>query len=234
VGLYPQQLEQELDQPVALPISPPQVAPGMPIDLLRRRPDIRRAERELAAATARIGLATADLYPRLSLTGNFNTVSAGTQDLFNWRSRSYGIGPTVTWPIFDAARLRRVVDVRTAQQEQALAQYQRTVLAALEEVHNAIVTFVTEQQRHRSLADAVAADRTAADVARAQYRQGVVDFLHVLDAQRSLFESEDRLADSDRAVTTALVALYKSLAGGWEPVTPPQEAHAQTPESTQP
>jgi NodT family efflux transporter outer membrane factor (OMF) lipoprotein len=237
LGQQPEALTDQLSKPTPVPVPPPEIAIGVPAELLRRRPDIRRAERELAAATARIGVATADLFPRLSLTGNFATVSAGTQDLFDWRSMTYGVGPTVTWPIFDAGRLRRLVDVRTAQQAQALAQYERTVLGALEEVHNALVTFVTEQQRHRALASAVAADRTAADVARAQYRQGIVDFLHVLDAQRSLFESEDRLADSDRAVTTALVALYKALAGGWKPVAPPpppQEARAQTTQVTHP
>jgi NodT family efflux transporter outer membrane factor (OMF) lipoprotein len=235
-GQQPEALTAELAKPAPLPVPPPEIAIGVPAELLRRRPDIRRAERQLAAATARIGQATADLYPHFSLTGNFAMISADTNQLFDWRSRSFGIGPTVSWPIFDAGRLRRVIDIRSAQQEQALAEYERTVLGALEEVHNAIVTFATEQERHASLARAVAADKTAADVAQAQYRQGVVDFLNVLDAQRSLFESQDDLADSDRAVTTALVALYKALAGGWQPLHPadnrpqsraPQQAGAE-------
>jgi NodT family efflux transporter outer membrane factor (OMF) lipoprotein len=216
----PEALTAELSQAAPVPVPPPEIAIGVPAELLRRRPDIRRAERRLAAATARIGVAKADLYPRFSLTGNFMMLSADTQDLFDWRSRSYGIGPSVSWPIFDAGRLRRVVDIRTAEQEAALAEYDRTVLGALEEVHNAIENFATEQQRHRALVDAVTADQTAAEVAQAQYRQGVVDFLNVLDAQRSLFESQDQLADSDRAVTTALVGLYKALAGGWAPAAP--------------
>jgi NodT family efflux transporter outer membrane factor (OMF) lipoprotein len=225
LGQQPEALTGELTtKPTPVPVPPPQIAIGLPAELLRRRPDIRRAERELAASTARIGQAKAALYPRLSLTGNFAMISASTSDLFDWNSRSYGIGPTVTMPLFDAGRLRRHVDVRTAQQEQALANYERTVLGAFEEVHNAIVTFVTEQERHRALVDAVAADRTAAEVSQAQYKQGVVDFLNVLEAQRSLFESEDQLADSDRAVTTALVALYKAVAGGWEPAVVPPAA----------
>jgi NodT family efflux transporter outer membrane factor (OMF) lipoprotein len=231
VAQQPEALTEELSKAAPAPVPPPEIAIGVPAELLRRRPDIRRAERQLAAATARIGQATADLYPKFSLTGNFMMISAETNQLFDWRSRSFGVGPTVSWPIFDAGRIRRVIDIRTAQQEEALASYERTVLGALEEVHNAIVAFATEQERHASLARAVAADRTAADVARAQYRQGVVDFLNVLDAQRSLFESEDELADSDRAVTTALVALYKALAGGWEPVTPPTQQTRPQPQT---
>lgn len=221
LGKEPEALVGELSVHRELAVAPPEIAIGVPAELLRRRPDIRRAERELAAATARIGQAKADLYPKLSLTGSFAMMSADTKDLFDWNSRSYGVGPTVTFPLFDAGRLRRVVDVRTAQQEAALANYQRTVLGALEETHNAIVTFATEQQRRQALAEAVVADQTAADVAQLQYKQGIVDFLNVLDAQRELFKSQDALADSDRAVMTALVALYKSLAGGWDPPPTP-------------
>jgi len=220
LGQQPEALTDELTPPQPVPLPPPEIAIGVPAELLRRRPDIRRAERQLAAATARIGQATADLYPKFSLTGNFSMLSADTTKLFDWRSATYGVGPTVTWPIFDADRLHRLVDIRSAEQEQALAQYDRTVLGALEETHNALVALATEQQRHRALADAVAADQTAVAVAQDQYRQGVTDFLNVLVAQRSLFESQDQLADSDRAVTTSLVALYKALAGGWEPVAP--------------
>lgn len=216
LGQEPEALTEELKRPQPVPTVPPEVAVGLPAELLRRRPDIRRAERQLAAATARVGQANADLYPKLSLTGNFMMMDADTHGLFDWRSRSLGIGPTVSWPIFDAGRLRQLINVRNAEQEQAMATYQRTVLGALEETHNAIVAFVTEQQRHRALQDAVTADQTAADVSQAQYRQGIVDFLNVLDAQRSLFESEDQLADSDRAVTTSLIALYKALGGGWQ------------------
>jgi NodT family efflux transporter outer membrane factor (OMF) lipoprotein len=227
LGQPPEALTAELSSPRPVPVPPPEIAIGIPADLLRRRPDIRRAERDFAAATARIGQAKADLYPKFSLTGNFAMLSADAKNLFDWRSRSFGFGPTVSWPIFDAGRLLRLVDVRNAQQEQALATYDRTVLGALEEVHNAIVTFATEQERHRALIDAVAADQSAVDIARGQYKQGVVDFLNVLEAQRSLFESQDQLADSDRAVTTSLVALYKALGGGWEPASPP--AMLQTP-----
>jgi multidrug efflux system outer membrane protein len=218
-GQQPEALTDELTPPQPVPVPPPEIAIGVPAELLRRRPDIRRAERDLAAATARIGQATADLYPKLSLTGSFAMLSADTKSLFDWRSRNFGVGPTITWPIFDAGRLRSVIDIRTADQERAMAQYDRTVLGALEEVHNALVAFATEQERHRALDDAVTADQTGADIALGQYRQGVIDFLNVLESQRSLFESQDQLADSDRMVTTSLIALYKALGGGWEAVS---------------
>jgi NodT family efflux transporter outer membrane factor (OMF) lipoprotein len=228
LGEQPEALTSELSKPAAVPVPPPQIAIGVPGELLRRRPDIRRAERDLAAATARTGQATANLYPRFSLTGNFTMLSADTKDLFDWNSRSFGFGPTVSWPIFDANRLRSLVDVRSAQQQAAEAQYEKTVLGALEEVHNAIVAFASEQQRRLALVHAVDADRTAAEVARGQYKQGVIDFLGVLDAERSLHDSEDELADSERLVTTSLVALYKALAGGWNPTPTQSLAHATT------
>lgn len=226
LGEQPEALTSELSTQQAVPVPPPQIAIGVPAELLRRRPDIRRAERELASATAQVGVATANLYPKFSLTGNFLMLSADTKDLFDWNSRSFGFGPTVSWPIFDANRIRSVIDVRNAQQEQAEATYERTVLGALEEVHNAIVAFASEQERRLALVHAVEADRTAAEVARGQYKQGVIDFLGVLDAERSLYESEDQLADSNRLVTTSLVSLYKALAGGWDPATPNALARA--------
>jgi NodT family efflux transporter outer membrane factor (OMF) lipoprotein len=215
-GQQPEALTAELSPPRPVPVPPPEIAIGLPAELLRRRPDIRRAERDLAAATARIGQATADLYPKFSITGSFAMLSADTKSLFDWRSRNFGVGPTITWPIFDAGRLRSVIDIRTAEQERAMAQYDRTVLGALEEVHNALVAFATEQERHRALVDAVTADQASTDIALVQYRRGIIDFLNVLETQRSLFESQDQLADSDRIVTTSLIALYKALAGGWE------------------
>ena len=215
LGQQPEALTAELAPHRPVPVPPAQIAVGLPAELLRRRPDIVAAERRLASATALIGVATADLYPRFQLVGSFTATSSDTADLFDFKSRSFGIGPSVSFPLFDAGRLRRLVDVRNAQADAALADYDRTVLGALEEAHDAIVTFVTEQQRHAALVDAVTADQTAADVSAAQYKQGLVDFLNVLDAQRSLFDSEDALADSDRAVTTALVALYKAIGGGW-------------------
>jgi len=199
-----------------LPKLPAEVPVGLPSDLLRRRPDIRRAERKLAASTARIGAAVADLFPRFSLTGNFNMQAGDFGSLANWNSRSFGIGPGVMWPILEGGRLRAAIDVRNAQQQQALVQYQITVINAVREVRDAITTFGYEQDRRSRLNEAVTADRKSMDMANQMYQQGLVDFLAVLDAERSLFASEDALAQSDRLVLTDLIALYKALGGGWE------------------
>ncbi|MFA7235272.1 MAG: efflux transporter outer membrane subunit [Phycisphaeraceae bacterium] len=216
LGTGPEALIEELSTESPIPVPPSQVGVGLPSELLRRRPDIRRAERELAASTARIGVAVADLFPKFSLTGSFGLQSSDIGDLMHWTSRDFSIGPAMRWPIFDGGQLRAVVRVRTAQQEQALVRYQQTVLTALSEVEDAIVAYQTEQQRRQSLRQTVASSQEAADLADQLYRQGLTDFLTVLDAQRSLYQSQDVLAQSDRAVTINLIALYKALGGGWE------------------
>jgi NodT family efflux transporter outer membrane factor (OMF) lipoprotein len=194
----------------------------VPADLLRRRPDIRRAEREVAAAAARVGVAVADLYPRFSLTGAFSLQSSDVSKLLNGDSRAFAFGPAVRWPIFDAGALRAVVKVRHAQQEQALARYEQTVLQALEEVHDALTGFITEQDRRKSLQAAVKANEEATELAEGLYRQGLTDFTSVLDAERQLYQSQEELLQSETAVTTSLVTLYKALGGGWETGHPPE------------
>jgi outer membrane protein, multidrug efflux system len=200
---------------------------GLPAELLRRRPDIRRAERDLAAATARIGVATADLYPQFSLTGAFNMQASDSHDLLEWRSRSWSYGPSFRWLIFDAGRVRAAIKARTAQQEQALIMYEQTVLRAMEEVQDAIVAFNTELERRKSLRDAVASSQESVELAGELYRQGLADFLSVLDAQRQLFQSQEALVLSDRMLTTSLISLYKALGGGWEPPPATQPAAAK-------
>lgn len=224
VGREPAALSEQLTPAGALPDVPAVVPVGLPSELLRRRPDVRRAERELAAATARTGAATADLFPRFALTGNLGLQSLSPDKLFNTNSVYSAIGPSINWPIFDAGRIRSNIQVQNERQEQALIRYEQSVLQALQDVEDALTNYASEQVRHQSLAEAVAADRRAVDVAQDRYRQGVVDFLTVLDAQRSLFRSQDALAESDRLVATNLVALYKALGGGWEP---PGEAQLQ-------
>jgi outer membrane protein, multidrug efflux system len=224
VGREPAALSEQLTPAGALPDVPAVVPVGLPSELLRRRPDVRRAERELAAATARTGAATADLFPRFSLTGNLGLQSLSPDKLFRTDSVYSAIGPAINWPIFDAGRIRSNIRVQDERQEQALIRYEQSVLQALQDVEDALTNYASEQVRHQSLAEAVAADRRAVDVAQDRYRQGVVDFLTVLDAQRSLFRSQDALAESDRLVATDLVALYKALGGGWEP---PGEAQLQ-------
>jgi NodT family efflux transporter outer membrane factor (OMF) lipoprotein len=212
----PGALSDELSKESPIPALPPEVLVGLPSELLRRRPDIRRAERQLAAATAQIGATTADLFPRFSLTGAAGLHSISASDWFSGPSQFWSIGPTVRWPIFDAGRIRANIAVRNAQQAQALTQYERTILTAFEDVENSLVNYSREQARHRALRDAVAANRRAVEMSNELYVRGLVDFLNVLENQRSLFASESDLAQSEATMATNLVALYKALGGGWQ------------------
>jgi NodT family efflux transporter outer membrane factor (OMF) lipoprotein len=216
LGQDPESLADELTPPAPIPPTPPEVPVGVPAEMLRRRPDIRRAENQLAAATARVGVATADLYPRFTLSGNINLEGDTIGHFTSYDSRAFGFGPALSWPIFDAGRIRANIAVSNERQKQSLLNYQQTVLGALREVEDALASFRNEQARRASLADAVTNSRDATDLARQQYEKGVIDFLTVLDAQRVQFDAEDALVQSDRDVSTSLVALYKALGGGWE------------------
>lgn len=209
-----------------VPPPPPGVPVGLPSDLLRRRPDIRRAERELAASSARIGEATADLFPRFSLTGDFGVSSTQFGDLADSDSRFWSIGPAVRWPIFQGGRIRANIEVQNARQERAAVAYERSVLTALEETENALASYGREQESFRSLAAAVEADQRAVALANELYSKGLSDFSAVIDAQRQLFINQDRLAQSRRDVTSNFIALYKALGGGWEvdPLAPTASA----------
>lgn len=221
LGQDPDSLSAELSVSAPIPPVPPEVPVGVPADLVRRRPDIRRAERQLAAASARIGVATSDFYPKFSITGSFGLDSSQVHQLFDWNSHYFALSPGVSWPIFDAGRIRNNVEVQKELTRQAATSYQSVVLNALREVEDAMASYRTEQLRHRALADAVDASKEAADLARQQYDQGVIDFLQVLDAQRSLLEAQNVLAESDSSISLDLVSLYKALGGGWDaqPVT---------------
>ena len=168
-----------------MPKAPSQLAMGVPADLLRQRPDIRKAERQLAAQTARIGEAEADLYPSLRLSGSIGLEALSLGDLFSAGSRIWSIGPSISLPLFNAAALRNQVDVERELQQQALIAYQQTVLEALEEVENALVALDCEKQKQIRLASAARSARQAADIAKAQYATGMTGFSDVLDAQRS-------------------------------------------------
>jgi multidrug efflux system outer membrane protein len=230
-GQQPGTLVEMLSVVKPVPTPPAEVPIGVPAELLRGRPDIRRAERELAAAMARVGVAMADLYPRFSLTGSFNLQSSDVDKLLRWDSRSFTFGPAVRWPVFDAGALRAAVKVRDAQQEQALVRYEQTVLQALEEVHDALATFITEQDRRKSLQTAVTANEESVELAEGLYREGLTDFTTVLDAQRQLYQSQQELLQSETIVTTSLIALYKALGGGWETDNPPgQSQMSQAPQ----
>ena len=192
------------------------MAVGVPAEALRRRPDIRKAERELAAQTARIGEAKADRYPKFNLLGSIGLESLAAGDLLEWSSRVWRLGPGVSWKIFDAGSIRQNIAVQTAIQEQYLIAYEARVLSALEEVENALTAFAEEQIRKERLLEAVAAAQRAAELAQEQYTAGLIDFSNVLDAQRSLLSFEDSLAQSDGRVVANLVTLYKALGGGWD------------------
>jgi outer membrane protein, multidrug efflux system len=214
----------------------PMVPIGLPSDLLRRRPDIRNAERLLAAATANIGVAVADLFPRFSLTGQFGLSAPQFKEIGNYTSRSWSIGPAVTIPLLDWGRIRSNIQVQNALQEQAFVTYQGTILTALQEVEDSIVAYDREQVRRQSLYDAVEADKRAVTLALQRYNAGLTDFLQVLDAQRSLYAAQDQLIQSEALVSLNLVSLYKALGGGWEVIEqqqmaagtfPPEQAAAE-------
>lgn len=214
-GERPGILDDFLQEASSIPTAPPEIAIGIPADLIRRRPDIRRAERELAAQSARVGVAKADLYPRFTFNGTLQFSAANASSLFDSMSRLLNIGPAFQWNIFDAGSVRSNIKVQGERQKQALINYERTILQALEDVENAMVSYARELDRQESLKQTVAAARKSADLAESLYKDGLRDFIYVLDAQRGLFAAEDSLAVSNAEVTANLIRLYKALGGGW-------------------
>jgi NodT family efflux transporter outer membrane factor (OMF) lipoprotein len=215
LGLAPQSLRAELESTAAIPPLPPEVPIGLPADLARRRPDIRRAEASLHAATAGIGVAVAGLYPSITLTagGGFQSETAG--ELAHWASRFGSFGPTLDLPVFDLGKWRtvRVQDVRA---KEAAVAYAATVLKALHEVEDARAAYDADQNRHAWLDSTVKQNRDAWTLQRERYESGVASFIEVLDARRTLEQSELSLAESNTAVGDDLVRLYRALGGGWE------------------
>lgn len=214
VGEYPEDIYLDLTEVTPIPMAPPEVPVGVPSDLLRRRPDIRRAERELAAQTARVGVAVAELYPKFSLTGNFSMQSYRLENLWDWRSRAFSAGPAIRWPIFEGGRLRSQIAAEDARLEQSYARWQKAVLQAVAEVEGNLVAFRKEQEHYRWLGDAVASNRRSLELSDSLYTQGLASFLNVVEAQRSLYLSEDQMVESEQSVILALISLYKSLGGG--------------------
>jgi multidrug efflux system outer membrane protein len=222
----PAALETELEPVAPLPDGPPQIPPGLPSDLLRRRPDVREAERLLAAATANIGVATADLYPKLNLTGSLGLESLSLKTLANSSSRFWSFGPTVSWRIFDAGQIRANIRVNDARAQEALIIYRQAVLQSLQDVENTVVAYDREQVRRRALRQAVNSSERAVKLATQLNSTGLVDFLNVLTAQQTLYQSQSQLAISEQTVSTDLVAVYKALGGGWE-TEEQQASHAE-------
>jgi len=227
LGQTPESLETELSVAAPIPAAPPVVPVGLPSELLLRRPDVALAERQLAAATANIGVAKSDLFPKFYLTGVAGFESISADDWFKSGSRFWSVGPSVQWRIFDAGRIRANIQVQTARQEQALANYENTALSAFEDVENTLTAYAKEQIRRQQLKDAVKSSEESLRLANQLYANGLSNFINVLDAERSLYQAQDALVQSDRTISTNLIALYKSLGGGWETMEP-QLALAKT------
>lgn len=215
MGREPDTLRSELAAAQPVPPVPPVLPIGLPADLARRRPDIRGAEARLHAATARIGVAVGDLFPRLTLSASGGVQSQHASDLLQWASRFGSIGPTFEMPVFDGSRWAAIRLQNVRAQEAALA-YERTVLAALHEVGNALAAYQADRERGRSLAQAAQESGDALSLARQRYASGVASFVEVLDAERSLQQNQLALATNTTAVSTDLVALYRALGGGWQ------------------
>ena len=216
LGQAPGTVHAELAARKPIPAPPVQLAIGVPAEALRQRPDIRRAERRLAAQTARVGVATADLYPRFRLNGSIGLESLSTGNFFTAANRIWDFGPSISWKIFHGNAIRQNIEIHSALQEQALTEYELTVLQAREEIENVLVAYANQQRRYQSLLAATKAALKADQLAQDQYQVGLVDFNNVLDAQRSLLLLQDQLTLSEGSVTTNLVRLYKALGGGWQ------------------
>ena len=216
IGQPPMTLQQELAAVGPIPKPPAQVAVGLPSELLLRRPDVARSERQLASQTARIGVATRDLFPRFFISGAASLQSVRGSDFFDWESRLLSIGPSVSWPIFEGGRIRANIALQTAAQQELFAAYEGVVLQAFQDVEDALVAFSHEQATRAQLEEAVRANQRAAELARNLYRQGLTDFLTVLVAEQSVFTSQDTLAQTERDVALEVVALYKAVGGGWD------------------
>jgi NodT family efflux transporter outer membrane factor (OMF) lipoprotein len=202
-----------------IPKPPPRVAVGVPAEMLRRRPDIRSAELNAAAQSARIGVAKADLYPSLAISGTvgLEATSAGpSANLFSADSFFYNVGPRISWPFFNYGRITNAVRTEDARFQELLVSYHDAVLRAAQEVEDALAGFRRAQQAKAFQQDAVAASRRAVELAMVQYREGAADYLRVVDAQRSLLEQENNLTQTSSSVATNLIAVYKALGGGWE------------------
>jgi multidrug efflux system outer membrane protein len=220
LGRKPGELDARL-APQPLSAMPPFTPVGDPTEWLRRRPDVRVAERDLAAATARIGIAVGDLFPKVSLVGNFGWTALEFDRLGDADVEHYQFGPSISWAIFDLGHVQARIAAAQARADGSLARYEQTVLRALEDTEGALTTYSKALEREASLQEAARASSEAAGLASVRYEEGVSDFLLVLDAERTQLEAEDRLAQSRADSATALVAVYKALGAGWQDVESP-------------
>jgi NodT family efflux transporter outer membrane factor (OMF) lipoprotein len=221
LGMPPHHLADFLKGPGGIPAPPPQVALGIPADLLRRRPDIRGAEAQAAAQCANIGVAKADLYPAFSISGNFSVLSTDAGkfylgQMFQWRSRDAMAGPSFKWDLFNYGRLTNQVRVQDARFQQLLIAYQNTVLKAQQEVEDALTGFLRSQARAKLLAESTEAARRSLHLASRQYQEGITDFTTVITAEQALLREQDSLAAALGDISRYLVGVYRALGGGWQ------------------
>jgi len=231
IGEFPENLGRELAKPGMLPALPARISAGLPIDLLRRRPDIVEAERQLASANALVGVATADLFPQLAVTGSFGWQQGVglTRAPIN---PIWSVGPAVAAPLLDFGRLDAIVEKADYRSRELLFNYKQTVLVAFREVDTAIDAYAAQQDRLRHLAEALTAARRAVQLATERFDRGLIDSLNVIDAQRVEYEIEQQYVSAQDSAAAQFVTLYKSLGGGWEdyqvfpPIRPPLPAVA--------
>lgn len=218
-GEAPRKLDDVLAPTGRMPAVPTLAAVGISSELAHRRPDILEAEAQLHAATADIGAAEADFYPRITLVGSFGLQSLDDDNLGHWGARQFAAGPSVYLPIFEGGRLKRTLELTQASQQAAAIKYRKTVLEAWHEVDNALNARGTQYQQHEALAIAYENSRKAFEATQSQYQNGVADYVNVLVAQQNLLRDQLELSDSTTRLATSLVALYKALGGGWNPET---------------
>jgi NodT family efflux transporter outer membrane factor (OMF) lipoprotein len=217
IGDYPDTLAAQMQAvPAELPQVPNEIEAGLPVELLRRRPDIREAERQLAASTARVGADEANLFPRLAVTAGAGLQGQGlgrdpARNMFIWSA-----GPAAYWPLLDFGTLDALIDIQDLQTHEMLVNYKRTILNAVEEVDNAISGYDAEENRLANLSDALVSSKRAVTLSQQRYEQGLTDFLNVLDAEQQLYELQDEYAVAQETVVLQFIALYKGLGGGWE------------------
>jgi len=216
LGQDPGALVDELSASAPVPVTPPDVPVGLRTELLERRPDLRESEAEIVAATARVGEAKAEYFPRIILSGTAGRQASQLHDLTLGAGNFFSVGPAISVPIFTGGRIRSNIRVQDARLQQSVIRYRSAVLSALEETENALVNYSNEQSRRERLENAVRANEEAVTLSNDRYRAGLTDFLSVLDAQRELYANEDLLAQSRTTQTLGLIALYKALGGGWQ------------------
>ncbi len=215
LGQQPQSVQAELSAAGEMPAAPPEVPVGLPSDLLRRRPDVRQAERQIAGDAARVGVAVSNLYPKFALTGSGGGQSGTLLNILSGAARLWSFGTSFNWGLLNYPATKANIQAAESRERQAAANYEQTVLTALKDVEDALATYTKDKERQPALMQAVEATRKAAELARLRYEKGLSSFLEVLDAERSLYSAEDALTQNRASVNNSLVALYKALGGGW-------------------